>query len=100
MIKIKLISFFLVLVLSLQVVPIASIGRMLSTNQSTEELPQATTDGTGVDDVKLNSFLLPEQHQLASSFDSHISLLRIHISTGIPPNHSSDILSPPPDAVI
>ena len=99
MIKVKLISFFLVLVMSLQVLSIASIGRMLSTNKWTEELPHGHTDGAEVDDVKLNSFLLPEQHQLASSFDSHKSLLRIHISTGIPLNHSSDILSPPPDAI-
>ena len=101
MVKLKLISFFLVLLMLLQVLPIARIGGMLSSNQWTEELPHGHTDDADkIDDIKINSFLLPEQHHLASSFDSKKSLLCIHNSSCIPLNHSSDILSPPPDALL
>ncbi|MBI1781115.1 MAG: hypothetical protein HYR66_07060 [Sphingobacteriales bacterium] len=41
--KKKIISVFLLLVFSTQVLPVAQIGRMLYQNQLTEELPHSTT---------------------------------------------------------
>lgn len=96
--KAKLISIFLTVIMSLQVIPIASIGRMLGSNQWTEELPHGCADDADrCDDAKIINFLLPEQHSLAIVFDTNQSLLRLHIAAGIPLNHSSEIVSPPPD---
>lgn len=98
MLKIKIISIFLSLLMTLQMLPIAQIGSMLSSNQWTEELPHGPEDDMGkADQAKFTASLPPEQYQLASDFSNLTALIRIHISADIPSNHSTDVVTPPPD---
>ncbi len=50
MVKLKIISFFLCMLMALQMLPIQQIGQMIGTNQWTEELPHNTTDDGGKED--------------------------------------------------
>lgn len=98
MLKIKIIALFLSLLMTMQMLPLAQIGSMLSTNQWTEELPHNQGDDSGkADQAKFPTSLPPEQYHLASNFSDRKALIRIHISATIPSNHSTDVVSPPPD---
>ena len=98
MLKIKTITLLLSLLMTLQMLPIAQIGGMLSSNQWTEELPHSPGDDCGkADPVKFPSSLPPEQYHLSSNFSASKALIRIHITATIPSNHSNDVVSPPPD---
>lgn len=98
MLKIKIISFFLALLLTLQMLPIAQIGSMLSSNQWTEELPHGSEDDMGkIDQAKFTASLPPEQYQLASDFTNSKAMICIHLTASIPSNHSTDVVTPPPD---
>ena len=99
MLKLKIIALFLSLLMTLQMLPIAQIGCMLSSNQWTEELPHNQNDETGKVDPSSHphSFLPPDQHSLASHFSDCKAMMRIHISASIPSNHSTDVVTPPPD---
>lgn len=103
MMKLKIISFFLMLLVTVQMLPVEKIGNMLSKNQWTEELPHNTCDDTGKADVPAD-FNHPYLSPLGySSFVSATSdtraLAYIHFSDQIPSNHSTEVVIPPPDAV-
>lgn len=95
--RIKTIALLLLLLMTLQMLPIAQIGSMLSSNQWTEELPHNQSEDGKADEVKFSSSLPPEQYQLASTFSDCTARLRVHISASIPSNHSTDVVTPPPD---
>lgn len=98
MFKVKIISLFLCLLMTLQMLPLAQIGSLLGSNQWTEELPHGPEDDTTKSEsIKFTTALPPEQYQLASNFSDSKALIGIHISATIPPNHSTDVVSPPPD---
>ena len=98
MLKIKIIS--LLLLMTLQMLPIEQIGSMLGSNQWTEELPHGQADDSGkADQVKFPTSLPPEQYQLALNFSDSKSLLWIHLSATMPSNHSTDVVAPPPDII-
>ena len=100
MLKIKIISFLLALLMTLQMLPLAQIGSMLSSNQWAEELPHGPEDDMGkIDQGKFTASLPPEQYQLASDFTNSKSRICIHLTASIPSNHSIDVVSPPPDLV-
>ena len=102
MLKLKVISFFLCLLLSLQVLPIAQIGSMLSSNQWTEELPHSVTDEEGkAPAVNVNHPFLPPYDYItvSSVFAEAKSLAYIHHSEQIPTNQSTEVVTPPPDSV-
>lgn len=101
--KLKIISFFLVLVLAIQVLPIAQIGTMLSQNQWTEELPHASDDGgkAGALADFNHPYLPPAGYSAVVSFFSESKALAyIHFSEQIPSNHSTEVVIPPPDSAI
>ena len=101
MLQIKTITLLLSLLMTLQMLPIAQIGGILSSNQWTEELPHGQEDDAGkADQVKFPTSLPPEQFQLASDFSDSKALICIHISATIPSNHSTDVFTPPPDVMV
>lgn len=84
--------------MTLQMLPIAQIGGMLGNNQWTEELPHGNEDETGkADQAKFTTQLPPEHNNLANQFSDGKARLEIQISSDMPTNHSTDIVTPPPD---
>jgi len=82
--------------------PVRQIGKVLASNQWTEELPH-DVDETGKDIVvKFNHpFLPPGLLSGSPSFASETKALAyIHFSEQIPSNHSTEVVSPPPDSAI
>lgn len=101
MLKLKVISFFLTLLIAVQILPVKQIGKVLASNQWTEELPH-DADEAGKDHiVKFNHpFLPPSAYEITVSFASETKALAyIHLSEQIPSNHSTEVVSPPPDSV-
>jgi hypothetical protein len=100
MLKLRVISFFLILLISVQMLPLRQIGKVLASNQWTEELPH-DVDETGKDTlVKFNHTFVPGGPSTCSgsfAFETKV-LAYIHLSEQIPSNHSTEIVSPPPDA--
>ena len=102
MMKSKIISFFLCLLLLVQVLPLQQIGIALGQNQWTEELPHNDCAAKGCDVDCLNHHYFPPHNivEISYSYVVHIDLAYIHFSERIPYNHSADIESPPPDGFI
>jgi hypothetical protein len=82
--------------MTLQMLPIAQIGCMLSSNQWTEELPHNVDEGKA-DATPYTPFLPPNDHHYLSFATDTKALAYIHTSARIPSNHSTDVVSPPPD---
>lgn len=81
--------------------PVRQIGKVLASNQWTEELPH-DADEAGKDAlVKFNlPFLPPANYKTPVTFASETKALAyIHFSEQIPSNHSTEVVTPPPDAV-
>jgi len=99
MLRLRIISVILSLLMTLQMLPIAQIGSMLSSNQWTEELPHSSHDAGKSDVSSYAPFLPPHQYEVNLMIEA-CSLAYIHVSERIPSNHSNDVVSPPPDAVM
>lgn len=97
--KLKIISFFLVLLMTLQMLPIRQIGKVLASNQWNEELPHHMDETAKDVLVKFNHpFFPPVDFTTSSSSANDVKALAyIHHSEQIPSNHSTEIVSPPPD---
>lgn len=103
MIKLKIISFLLCMLLALQMLPIQEIGKMLGTNQWTEELPHNTGDDSGEADASksFQKIFLPVNNLTGTSFKIETQARAyIHSSDQVPSNHSTDVVSPPPDVIV
>jgi hypothetical protein len=100
-IKLKVISFFLTLLIAMQMLPVKQIGKVLASNQWTEELPHDTDEAGKDHSVKFNHpFLPPANYTTLVSYASDLKALAyIHFSEQIPSNHSTEVLTPPPDYV-
>ncbi|HEX8462290.1 MAG TPA: hypothetical protein VF623_12705 [Segetibacter sp.] len=93
----------MLLLLTVQVLPIARIGNILSSNQWTEELPHSTGDEEGKAPLANfnHPFLPPYEHATTISvFSETKALAYIHLSEQIPSNHSTEVVTPPPDSFI
>ena len=99
MLKLKVISLFLSLLIALQMLPILKIGKALANNQWTEELPHDVDENGKENSVRFNpSFLPPAAYITSDSCLSEVKALAyIQLSDQIPTNHSVDIVTPPPD---
>lgn len=84
--------------MTVQVLPLAQIGRMLSSNQWTEELPHNADEAGKTAAAKFSPILPPEQYLLATDLAQNTAMIRVQISATIPSNHSTDVVTPPPDA--
>lgn len=84
----------------MQMLPIRQIGKVLASNQWTEELPHDANEAGKDTLVKYNHPFLPPENYTSASFASEIKALAyIHFSEQIPSNHSTEVVSPPPDSV-
>lgn len=98
MINLKAISFFITLVMMIQMLPLAQIGGMLTSSQWTEELPHSCEESSK--DININNaFLPPDQHMLLSMLCDVTTLIFLQLCDQIPSNHSTDVVSPPPDLI-
>ncbi len=98
--KKKLCTFFLLLVLTIQALPIRQMGRMLFSNQFTEEIPHSVEIDKGIG----KTLLLKSDYLSLTNFSighSHDGFLRMHLplSDALPKNHSDEIHVPPPNRV-
>ena len=98
MLKLRFISFFLTMLMLIQILPVQQIGNALSQSQWTEELPHkdvcCNEDGSMV-----KAFLPVTSHSPSFDLIGSVSIIYIHVSERIPSNHSTDIVSPPPDVM-
>jgi hypothetical protein len=95
----KLISFFLSLVLSIQVLPLQQIAAWLSSGQVTEEISHDANPvkSKSVNDEELSSFTLINQkdlHFLSANSPANLNYCR---DEAIYRRYADDILSPPPN---
>lgn len=94
----KVINIFLVLVLSVQMLPVRQMGKMLFSNQFNEEIPHSVDVAKGMikkADGK-SDFVTPPVVSLDAS------IIYLHgpqpvEADAIPLNHATDILVPPPN---
>ncbi len=101
MFKLKTISLLLCMLMAMQMLPIQQIGQMLSTNQWTEELPHSNADDEGKSDSShFQKAFLPVSGSSGTNLltDAKANAY-IHRSDQIPRNHSTDVVSPPPDEI-
>ena len=84
----------------LQVVPVAQIGKALSQNQWTEEIPVHTdAEVKGDGDIHGHHPYVPPlaYTTIVSSFNEGQVLAYLHHVADIPTNHSTEVVAPPPD---
>jgi hypothetical protein len=102
MLRLQLISLFLAVVMSIQMAPLKQIGVALSSNQWTEELPHGVEKGESEDGCKEGIYAPLYLPVTPPDYSSHHKAIAsnayIHTSEQIPSNHSTDVVSPPPDA--
>lgn len=94
----RIINIFLVLILSVQILPIQQMGKLLFTNTFTEEIPHSLD--TGPEQAKQNEsksdfIYMPEISHLRLIDIS--TLKRPVVSVAIPQNHTTEIHVPPPN---
>ena len=77
--------------------PIAQIGFALGSNLWTEELPHNAGEDTCKGDISIKNFLPTAPHHFSSDVFCSAANIYIHISERIPSNHSTDVVTPPPD---
>jgi hypothetical protein len=97
--KLRIISFVLALIMSIQILPLAELGNALGNNLWTEELPHGTCEDTGKTEFSIKTFLPTAPHQFISDIICNSANIYIHISEENPVNHSTDVETPPPDAL-
>ena len=95
----KLISFFLFLVLSVQVLPLQQIAAWLSSGQVTEEIAHDVNPvkSKSVNDDEYSSFTLIHQgnfHFQSANFLANLNYCR---DEAVYIRYADDILSPPPN---
>ncbi|MBI2272471.1 MAG: hypothetical protein EPO58_00665 [Chitinophagaceae bacterium] len=90
-------TVFLLMVMTIQILPIQQLGGLLFNNQFTEEVPHAVPVEKGnFQKAFLRSDYISTTFE---SISSHINANSPHhyFDDAIPPNHTSDILVPPPN---
>jgi hypothetical protein len=95
--KLRIISVLLLLVMTIQMLPIVQIGFALGSNLWTEEITHGCGEDSGKTDFSIKNYLPAAPHQFASNLFCLAANIYIHTSERIPSNHSNDVLTPPPD---
>ncbi|MBH2004008.1 MAG: hypothetical protein I8H66_04895 [Sphingobacteriia bacterium] len=95
----KLITYFLLLVMSIQILPVQQLGRMLFCNQFTEELSHQglDTDKDGFQKGFDKGVCLYTSGFFFDINSSTISSQYLHFADAIPLSHEVDIHVPPPN---
>ncbi len=102
MLRLRIISFFLALTMAITMLPLSQIGYALGSNQWTEELPHGCSEPEKSDNgfPIHHNFLPAEGYSIVSHISENNAMLYIHLSDSIPSNHSTDVVSPPPDVIV
>src|SRR3954449_2854527 len=89
MVKLKVISFLLSMLMLMQMMPVKQIGKVLASNQWTEELPHDCDEAGKDAPAKFNHpFLPPANYSTPVALPSEVrALAYIHHSEQIPSNH-------------
>ncbi len=94
------ITFFCLLVLTIQLLPVQQLGRQLFNSQFTEELPHDADDA--MKDVKgklpFKTDFLIAGDSAAFSFIQTAGSQYIHFAISLPSFHTKDVHTPPPNA--
>ena len=85
--------------MTIQMLPISQIGYALSNNQWTEELPHNAAEDFGKSETGLKNFIPANSHNFLTDIFLSAANIYIHSSEQIPSNHSTDVVTPPPDVV-
>ena len=100
MLKLRIISFFLAVTMAITMLPLSQIGYALGSNQWTEELPHECSQPDKADSFPLTTSFLPaDGYSIVSHISENNAMIYIHHSASIPSNHSTDVVSPPPDVL-
>lgn len=94
----RIINIFLILVLSVQILPVQQMGKMLYCNQFTEEIPHSldhTPESAKQSESKSDFISTPEVAMIHVNGSSN--LVRPITSDVIPQNHTNEIHVPPPN---
>ena len=97
--KKKICTYFLLLVLTIQILPIQQMGSLLFSNQFTEELPHSVDIEKSCfkkADIK-SDYLTTASFSLSSAF-INFSFEYLHFADAIPQNHTGEIHVPPPNS--
>lgn len=99
----KFINIFVLLVFTMQVLPVKQVGSLLFGNQIIEDIIQDVDD---IDDLAKDackivskSDFISAQFACITPFFTASSLILKEILIVFPHNHSTDIYSPPPNSV-
>jgi hypothetical protein len=94
----KIVTLFCLLVLSTQMLPLRQIGSIISNNQLTEELPHSMC---GKSLVKFDPGATDPFETLdyeLENFRGFSKFSFIHFASDLPPCHTGEIHTPPPNA--
>lgn len=93
----RIINIFLILVLAVQILPIQQMGKLLYTNQFTEEIPhQLDHSGEPQPSESKSDFISTAELSMFHQKDC-IGLIHPVIADVIPQNHTTEIHVPPPN---
>ncbi|WP_026768553.1 hypothetical protein [Asinibacterium sp. OR53] len=92
----KIINIFLVLVLSVQMLPVQQMGRMLFSNQFNEEIPHSVDAAKSIMKKADSDFVTPPVVCIQASI-IYLHKLQPAEADAIPLNYATDILVPPPN---
>lgn len=94
----KICTYFLLLVLTIQILPIQQMGSLLFSNQFTEELAHSVEIEKNFlkQGAVKSDYLSAASFTLASLFINSSSQY-LHFADAIPQNHADDIHVPPPN---
>ena len=96
--KKKICTYFLLMVLAIQILPIQQMGSLLFINQFTEEMPHSVDiEKVCFKKADLKSdYLSTSSFSLSSAFID-FSFQHLYFADVIPQNHTGDIHVPPPN---
>lgn len=96
--KKRLCTYFLLLVLAIQILPIQQMGSLLFSNQFTEEIPHSVDMDKGCfKKAGIKSDYLPTPTFAITPVFIGFSFQHLHFADAIPQNHTGDIHVPPPN---
>jgi hypothetical protein len=101
--RIKVISLFFSLLVAVQMLPVKQIGQIICKGQWTEELQESSPEQKAKNDAafKLTHLYLDVCRESGISYITESTVKNyIHSSAQIPSNHSTDVVSPPPDTIL
>ncbi len=93
----RIINIFLILVMAIQILPIQQMGKLLYTNQFTEEIPHNLDHSGELQKSESKSDFISTPELSIAHLKDCISLIRPVTADVIPQNHTTEIHVPPPN---